>query len=160
MRDKPCSSAVLALTINIAAGLMQGFPISSSNSRTPVAASAGAQTQLANLVGAGVIALLLLLAPGLVKDMPQAALGAVVITACISFTDWPGMFALLRQRRVEFMLAAASFLGVVFYGVIEGIAGAIGLSLLIGTTVLMASIAFSFQRYFEYQIEEARKISQ
>ena len=123
---------MLALgSANIAAGLMQGFPISSSTSRTPVAASAGAQTQLANLVGAGVIALLLLLAPGLVKDMPQAALGAVVITACISFTDWPGMFALLRQRRVEFMLAAASFLGVVFYGVIEGIAGAIGLSLLV-----------------------------
>ena len=86
---------MLALgSANIAAGLMQGFPISSSNSRTPVAASAGAQTQLANLVGAGVI-------------------------------------ALLRQRRVEFMLAAASFLGVVFYGVIEGIAGAIGLSLLV-----------------------------
>ncbi|MDO5691387.1 MAG: SulP family inorganic anion transporter [Pseudomonadota bacterium] len=123
---------MLALgSANLAAGLMQGFPISSSNSRTPVAASAGAQTQLANLVGAGVIALLLVLAPGLVKDMPQAALGAVVITACISFTDWPGMLALLRQRRVEFMLAAASFLGVVFYGVIEGIVGAIALSLLV-----------------------------
>lgn len=38
--------------------------------------------------------------------------------------------------------------------------GGIALSLLLGTTVLMASIAFSFQRYFEYQIEEARKISQ
>ena len=123
---------MLALgSANLATGLMQGFPVSSSNSRTPVAASAGAQTQLANLVGAGVIALLLVLAPGLVKDMPQAALGAVVITACISFTDWPGMFALLRQRPVEFMLAAASFLGVVFFGVIEGIAGAIGLSLLV-----------------------------
>jgi high affinity sulfate transporter 1 len=123
---------MLALgSANIAAGLTQGFPISSSNSRTPVAASAGAQTQLANLVGAAVIALLLVLAPGLLKDMPQAALGAVVITACISFTDWPGMLALLRQRRVEFMLAAVSFLGVVFYGVIEGIAGAIALSLLV-----------------------------
>ena len=123
---------MLALgSANLATGLMQGFPISSSNSRTPVAASAGAQTQLANLVGAAVIALLLVLAPGLVKDMPQAALGAVVITACISFTDWPGMLALLKQRRVEFMLAAASFLGVVFYGVIEGIAGAIALSLLL-----------------------------
>lgn len=123
---------MLALgSANLATGLMQGFPISSSNSRTPVAASAGAQTQVANLVGAAVIALLLVLAPGLVRDMPQAALGAVVITACISFTDWPGMLALLKQRRVEFMLAAASFLGVVFYGVIQGIAGAIALSLLV-----------------------------
>lgn len=123
---------MLALgSANLATGLMQGFPISSSNSRTPVAASAGAQTQLANLVGAAVIALLLVLAPGLIQDMPQAALGAVVITACISFTDWPGMLALLKQRRVEFVLAVASFLGVVFYGVIQGIAGAIALSLLV-----------------------------
>ncbi len=116
---------------NLAAGLLQGFPISSSNSRTPVAASAGAQTQLAGVVGALVIALLLVLAPGLIKDMPQAALGAVVITACISFTDWPGMGALLRQRPVEFLLAVAAFLGVVFFGVVEGVAGAIGLSLLV-----------------------------
>jgi len=116
---------------NLATALMQGFPISSSNSRTPVAVAAGARTQLASIVSALVIALLLVLAPTLVKDMPQAALGAVVITACISFADWPGMFALLKQRRIEFMLAAASFLGVVFFGVIEGIAGAIALSLLV-----------------------------
>lgn len=123
---------MLALgSANLATGLMQGFPISSSSSRTPVAASAGAQTQLANLVGAAVIALLLVLAPSLLKDLPQAALGAVVITACLSFSDWPGMLALLRQRRVEFLLAVASFLGVVFYGVIAGIAGAIALSLLV-----------------------------
>ena len=130
-RVQPDQELLALGSANLAAGLMQGFPISSSNSRTPVAASAGAQTQLANLVGAAVIALLLLVAPSLVKDLPQAALGAVVITACISFTDWPGMMALLRQRRVEFMLAAASFLGVVFFGVIQGIAGAIALSLLV-----------------------------
>lgn len=116
---------------NLATAVFQGFPISSSRSRTPVAEAAGARTQLANVVGAGVIVLLLVLAPGLIKDMPQAALGAVVITACLSFADWPGMTALLKQRPVEFMLALASFVGVVFFGVIEGVAGAIGLSLLV-----------------------------
>ncbi len=116
---------------NLAAGLTQGFPINSSYSRTPVAVSAGAQTQLACLVGAAVIALLLVLAPGLVSELPQAALGAVVIMACISITDWPGMATLLRQRPVEFMLAVTAFLGVVFFGVIEGVAGAIALSLLV-----------------------------
>lgn len=116
---------------NLATAVFQGFPISSSRSRTPVAEAAGARTQVANVVGAGVIVLLLLLAPGLIKDMPQAALGAVVITACLSFTDWPGMLALLRQRPVEFMLALASFVGVVLFGVIEGVAGAITLSLLV-----------------------------
>ncbi|QTD46452.1 SulP family inorganic anion transporter [Ottowia testudinis] len=116
---------------NLVTALFQGFPISSSRSRTPVAEAAGARTQLTSLVGAAVIVLLLVLAPGLIKDLPQAALGTVVITACLSFADWPGMAALLRQRPVEFMLALASFVGVVFFGVIEGVAGAIALSMLV-----------------------------
>ncbi len=116
---------------NLTAGLFQGFPISSSASRTPVAEAAGARTQLANVVGAVVIVLLLIIAPNLLVDMPQAVLGAVVITACLSFSDWPGMVGLLRQRPVEFLLAVVSFFGVIFFGVIEGIASAIALSLLV-----------------------------
>ena len=70
---------------NMAAGLFQGFSISSSASRTPVAESAGAKTQLTGLVGALAIALLLLFAPGLLQNLPSATLGAVVIAACLSF---------------------------------------------------------------------------
>ncbi len=106
---------------NAASGLFQGFPISSSASRTPVAQSAGAKTQVTGLVGALAIALLLMLAPGLLTDLPTTALAAVVITACLSFSDLAGMWALWRLRRVEFVLSMTSFLGVAFVGVIQGI---------------------------------------
>jgi MFS superfamily sulfate permease-like transporter len=116
---------------NMAAGLFQGFSISSSASRTPVAEAAGAKTQLTSLVGAVAISLLLLFAPNLLHSLPSAALGAVVIAACLSFADLPGMWALLRLRRMEFVLAMISFLGVAFVGVIEGIFITIALAMLV-----------------------------
>src|SRR5262249_56445698 len=64
---------------NLAAGFFQGFPISSSSSRTPVAEAAGARTQLTCVVGALAIAILLLVAPNLLQSLPSAALAAVVI---------------------------------------------------------------------------------
>ena len=108
-------------TANLAAGLFQGFPISSSASRTPVAEAAGSRSQLTGVVGALAIAALLILAPNLLRHLPSALLGAVVITACLSFTDVRGMLALYRQRRVEFLLSVISFLGVAFVGVIQGL---------------------------------------
>ena len=116
---------------NIASGLFQGFSISSSDSRTPVAAAAGARTQVTGLIGALMIALLLMFAPTLLQSLPSAALGAVVIAACLSFADIPGMLALYRLRKVEFALSVISFLGVAFVGVIEGIFITIGLALLV-----------------------------
>ena len=114
---------------NIATGLFQGFSISSSASRTPVAEAAGAVTQVTGLVGALAISLLLLFAPALLQSLPSAALGAVVIAACLSFADFRGMAALYRLRRTEFALSLISFLGVAFIGVIEGILIAIALAL-------------------------------
>lgn len=114
---------------NMAAGLFQGFPISSSASRTPVAEAAGSRTQVTGLVGAAALTALLVLGPELLSHMPEAVLGAVVIAACLSFADVAGMFALYRQRRAEFFLCTVSFLGVAFIGVIEGIMVAILLSL-------------------------------
>ena len=116
---------------NIASGLFQGFSISSSASRTPVAEAAGARTQLTGLIGALAIALLLVLAPTLLQSLPSAVLGAVVIAACLSFADLRGMAELYRLRRVEFGLSLISFLGVAFVGVIEGIFIAIALALLV-----------------------------
>jgi MFS superfamily sulfate permease-like transporter len=80
---------------NLAAGLFQGFPISSSASRTPVAEAAGARTQLTGVVGALAIALLLVLASGLLKDLPSTALAAVVIAAAL------GMFEVVDLRRIR-----------------------------------------------------------
>jgi high affinity sulfate transporter 1 len=115
---------------NVAAGLFQGFSISSSSSRTPVAEAAGAKTQVTGLVGAGAIALMLLFFPNLVRDLPNAALAAVVITAAIGLIEVEGVRRLYRLRRMEFVLSIACFLGVALLGVIEGIFLAVGLALL------------------------------
>ena len=116
---------------NIASGLFQGFSVSSSASRTPVAESAGSRTQVTGLVGALAVVLLLVLAPRLLTHLPSALLGAVVIAACLSFADLRGMVALYRQRPMEFALSLISFLGVAFVGVIEGIVIAIILACLV-----------------------------
>ncbi|MEU8816587.1 sulfate permease [Actinoplanes sp. NPDC048796] len=115
---------------NLAAGLFQGFPVSTSGSRTAVAFQAGARTQVTGLVGAAAITLMLVLVPGLLRDLPQPMLAAVVIAASLSLADIPGMVRLWRQRRIEFSLALAAFLGVAVLGVLPGIAFAVALSVL------------------------------
>jgi high affinity sulfate transporter 1 len=115
---------------NVGAGLFQGFPVSTSGSRTAVAEQAGSKTQLTGLVGAGAIVLMLLLVPGLLRNLPQATLAAVVIAASLSLADVAGTRRLWHQRRVEFMLSVAAFLGVALLGVLAGIAVAVGLSIL------------------------------
>lgn len=117
-------------TANIAAGLFQGFPVSTSGSRTAVAEQAGAKTQVAGLVGAGLILVMLVALPGLFKDLPQPTLAAVVIAAALSLADLAGMRRLLVIRKTEFALAIAAFLGVALLGVLPGIGIAVGLSIL------------------------------
>ncbi|MBB2941297.1 high affinity sulfate transporter 1 [Actinoplanes lutulentus] len=115
---------------NIASGFFQGFPVSTSGSRTAVAFTAGARSQLTGVVGAGAITLMLVLAPGLLKDLPQPMLAAVVIAASLSLADPAGLRRLWRQRRIEFALAVAAFLGVALLGVLPGILVAVVLSVL------------------------------
>ena len=114
---------------NIAAGFFQGFPVSTSGSRTAVAEQAGAKTQVTGLVGAVAIVLILLFFPGLLRDLPQPTLAAVVITASLSLADVRGTTRLYRVRRTEFLLSIAAFLGVVLLGVLPGIALAVALSI-------------------------------
>jgi high affinity sulfate transporter 1 len=113
---------------NVAAGLFGGFPVSTSGSRTAVAAQAGARTQLTGLVGAAAITLILLFAPGLLRDLPQPTLAAVVIAASLSLTDLPATRRLWRVRRAEFVLSATAALGVVVLGVLPGMAVTVALS--------------------------------
>ena len=114
---------------NLAAGFFQGFAISSSASRTPVAVSAGARSQLTPLIGAVAIALLLVFAPGLLRDLPLPMLAAIVITAAIGLIEAAEARRLYRVRRSEFVLWLAAFAGVALLGVLVGIFVAILLSL-------------------------------
>ena len=115
---------------NLAAGLFQGFPVSTSGSRTAVAERSGAKTQLTGVIGAALIILMIVLVPGLFRNLPQPALAAVVITASLSLADIPATVRLWRQRKAEFLLSIAAFLGVALLGVLPGIAIAVGLSIL------------------------------
>jgi high affinity sulfate transporter 1 len=115
---------------NLAAGLFQGFPVSTSGSRTAVAERSGAKTQFTGVTGAALIILMIVLVPGLLRNLPQPALAAVVITASLSLADLPGTARLWRQRKAEFLLSIAAFLGVALLGVLPGIAIAVGLSIL------------------------------
>jgi MFS superfamily sulfate permease-like transporter len=116
---------------DIAAGLFSGFPVSTSASRTAVAEGAGSRSQLTGLVGAMVIALMLLFLPGLFQWLPQPTLAAVVIVASVGLVDANATIRLWRQRRTEFGLSVAAFLGVVLLGVLPGIALAVVLSILV-----------------------------
>jgi len=115
---------------NLAAGFFQGFPVSTSGSRTAVAERSGAKTQLTGVTGAALIILMIVLVPGLFRNLPQPALAAVVITASLSLADIPGTLRLWRQRKAEFLLSIAAFLGVALLGVLPGIAIAVALSIL------------------------------
>ena len=117
-------------TANIAAGLFQGFPVSTSGSRTAVAERAGAKTQLTGVVGAGLIVAMLVFIPGLLQYLPQPTLAAIVIVASLSLADVGGTVRLWRQRRGEFWLSIAAFLGVALLGVLTGILIAVALSIL------------------------------
>jgi high affinity sulfate transporter 1 len=115
---------------NLAGGLFQGFAISSSSSRTPVAEAAGAKTQVTGVVGALAVAALLLFAPGLLRNLPNSALAAVVIAAALGLFEVSDLRRIFRIQNWEFWLSIVCFLGVTFFGVIEGIGLAIGLAVI------------------------------
>ena len=110
---------------NLAAGFFQGFPISSSSSRTPVAEAAGARTQLTGVVGAVAIALLLLFAPALLQDLPNTALAAIVIASAIGLIEVADLVRIHRIQQWEFWLSMTCFAGVAIFGAIPGILFAI-----------------------------------
>ena len=118
-------------TANIAAGFFQGFAVSVSGSRTAVADQAGAKSQVTGLVGAGLVAALLLFLNGLLADLPQTALAAVVITAALSLMDLGALrrYASIRPSSLVISLVAAA--GVILLGVLQGIVVAIVLAVLL-----------------------------
>ena len=115
---------------NLAAAFFQGFPISSSSSRTPVAEAAGARTQLTGVVGALMIALLLVLAPNLLKNLPNTALAAVVIASAIGLFEVSDLRRIYRIQQWEFWLSMACFAGVAVLGAIPGIGLAIVIAII------------------------------
>ena len=115
---------------NFATGFFQGFPMSASASRTPVAESAGARTQLTGVCAAVAIALLLILAPNLLRFLPNTALAAVVIAAAFGLFEFSDLARIYRIQRWEFWLSMVCFAGVAVFGAIPGITLAIVLAVI------------------------------
>ncbi|MFJ5547463.1 SulP family inorganic anion transporter [Streptomyces sp. NPDC093225] len=120
---------LLALgSANLGAGLLYGFPVSSSASRTALAASARARTQGYSLVGAACVAAVLLLLGPLLAHTPSAALGAIVVYAAVRLVEVGEFRRLAAFRRRELLLALGCTLGVLALGILYGVLVAIALS--------------------------------
>ena len=115
---------------NVAAGFFQGFPISSSSSRTPVAEAAGAKTQLTGVVGAIAIGVLLMFSPALLQNLPNAALAAIVIASAIGLIEVKDLLRIYRIQQWEFWLSITCFAGVAVFGAIPGILIAIAIAVI------------------------------
>ena len=130
-RVDPNQELVALGAINLASGLSQGFPVSSSASRTVVPAALGSRTQLVSLIAA----LFVLLSVVLLRDelalIPRAALSAVIVAAAVSIIDLAGCIALWRFNRTEGLLALVTAAAVILFGVLPGIVLAISMSLLV-----------------------------
>ena len=116
---------------NIAAGFLQGFAVSTSGSRTAVAEQSGAKSQLTGLVGAGLVAVLLLFLNSLLADLPQSALAAVVIVAALSLLNLGALRRYWAVRRSAVLLSLTASIGVILLGVLQGIVVAIALAVLL-----------------------------
>ncbi|MBD9677840.1 sulfate permease [Pseudomonas sp. PDM18] len=115
---------------NVASGLFQGIPISSSSSRTPVAEAAGSKTQLTGIIGALAVTLLLLVAPNLMEHLPNSALAAVVIAAALGLFEFADLKRIYRMQPWEFWLSISCFVGVAVFGAIPGICIAVVISVI------------------------------
>ncbi|MGF6394635.1 SulP family inorganic anion transporter [Pseudomonas plecoglossicida] len=115
---------------NLAAGLFQGIPISSSSSRTPVAEAAGSKTQLTGIIGALAVTLLLVVAPNLMQHLPNSALAAVVIAAALGLFEFADLKRIFRMQQWEFWLSFTCFVGVAVFGAIPGICIAVAISVI------------------------------
>ena len=113
----------------VAAGVSQGLPIGASGSRTAVNDAMGARSQVAGLLAAGAVVLVLLFLTEPIADLPKAVLGAVIVVAAAGLVDVPAWRRLWETDHVELTIAAVTTAGVVLVGVLESIIFAIGLSM-------------------------------
>lgn len=115
---------------NIAVGFLRGFPVSSSGSRTALAAAAGARTQRYSLVVLVVVSAVVLFGGSVVSTVPAAALGGLIVYAAAKLVDVAGFRALARFRRSELVLALLTTFAVAVFGVLYGVLVAIVLTVL------------------------------
>lgn len=115
---------------NIASGLFQGFPSGASNSRSVVNDDAGGRSQLGGLITAALVAVFLLFFTSWLSQLPTVTLGAIVIVAATGLFQFGGILRLYKVLKVEALLATATLVAVLWFGILYGILLAVALSLL------------------------------
>jgi high affinity sulfate transporter 1 len=115
---------------NLTAAVTQSFPMGNSNSRTAVNEQMGVRTQVAGLVSALFVGIVLLFLTGLVEELPSAVLGAVIVYAAVGLVALADWRAVRTISRADFLIALAALGGVVVLGVLNGILVAVVLSIL------------------------------
>jgi high affinity sulfate transporter 1 len=116
---------------NLASGLLQGMPVSSSASRSAVPASLGSVTSLVSLVASAVVVVTLLAARDALGSVPRSALAALIVAAALVIIDVAGFRSLWRVSRVELGLAVTTTLGVMVFDVLVGVLVAVALSVVV-----------------------------
>ncbi|HEX7994725.1 MAG TPA: sulfate permease [Streptosporangiaceae bacterium] len=115
---------------NAGAGLLRGFPVSSSATRTAIATSSGSRSQVYSLITAATVIVVLSVAGPVLARFPTAALGAIVIYAALQLIDVTAFRRLFRFRRTELLIALSACAGVLAFNILYGVLVAIGLSVL------------------------------
>jgi sulfate permease, SulP family len=116
---------------NLAGGLFQAYPAGGGTSQTAVNDAAGARTQLAEVVAAGMALLTLTLLTGLLADLAQPILGAIVLVAAIGLVNLAPLRRIWAIRRRDFWLGLVALAGVLAFGVLRGVLVAVLISLLV-----------------------------
>ncbi|HTQ34024.1 MAG TPA: SulP family inorganic anion transporter [Stellaceae bacterium] len=111
---------------NIACGLFGGFPVTGADSRTAVNDVVGGRTQVVGLVAAASLIFVLTMLTQVLRYLPIAALGAVLVSAAIDLIDVPALRRLWRTSRPAFTFAMIAMAGVFWLGVLKGVIIAIG----------------------------------
>lgn len=115
---------------NVTSGLLHGFPVSSSGSRTALAMSMGARTQLYSIAALGTVVVTVLVARPVLASFPKAALAAIVVYAALKLIEVGEFRRIARFRRSELVLAVLTCVAVLGLGVLYGVLAAVGLSIL------------------------------
>lgn len=116
---------------NLNAGLFQGFAVDASLSSTATADEAGAHTQLSSIITAALIIITVLVLAPLFHNLPNAVLGAIVITSVLGLMNLPELRRYYASNRIDFVLAMVALLGVITTDVLTGLLIAVFLSLII-----------------------------
>jgi len=106
---------------NLCSGLGRGFPVSGGMSQSLVNESAGAKTPLSGFVAALFTLFVVLFASGLLRNLPQPVLAAIVLAAVMSLVDVHALSTIWRFSRTEFFIATAAFAGVLGSGPANGV---------------------------------------